>query len=129
MKKLSAVLWALVLVGIAFSGQLEAKRKAPEKVKPLIWKGIKYTAPHFLMLEGKEQNGGYIEAWDVKTNKKLWELKVYDVKYNPKLERDIQDNFIVSIEIDQSRNKLIIKNERHQVFEVDLKTRKISRKK
>lgn len=129
MKKSSAVCWVLVLVGIALLGQLEAKRKAPEEVKPLVWNGIKYTAPHFLMSEGKEQNGGYIEAWDVKTNEKLWELKVYDIKYNPKLETDIQDNFIVSIEIDKMKFKLIIKNEHHQVFEVDLKTRKVSKKK
>lgn len=129
MKKSSAVCWVLVLVGIALLGQLEAKRKAPEEVKPLVWNGIKYTAPHFLMSEGKEQNGGYIEAWDVKTNEKLWELKVYDIKYNPKLETDIQDNFIVSIEIDKMKFKLIIKNEHHQVFEVDLETRKVSKKK
>ncbi len=43
-----------------------AKRIAPVHVAPVIYEGIRYVAPN------DDGRRGYIEAWNVGTNKKLW---------------------------------------------------------
>jgi hypothetical protein len=101
MKYIFAVL--LVLFSPVFS---QAKRMAPEEVEPLIYKGIKFVAP--------TQKMGYIEAWDIETKKKVWEKKVYTVIYNPLLETDVQDIFIVSLQIKDG--KLLVIDEHHRRF-------------
>ena len=65
-----------------------AKRVAPVKVEPAIHEGIRYVVPN--------DNGyrAYIEAWDVRTNKKLWDLTVFTNRIDPKLEEDVQWVFI-----------------------------------
>ena len=44
-----------------------AKRTAPVNVAPVIYEGIRYVAPN------DDGRRGYIEAWNVGTNKKLWD--------------------------------------------------------
>lgn len=101
----------------------KTKRAEPKEVAPLIYRGVKYIAPHFTTQNKQVQRGGLIEAWDVKANKKLWDLQVYEIKYDPKLEQDVQDVFITSIKIVQG--KLVVTNERHDIYEVDVDTKKI----
>ena len=43
-----------------------AKRLPPAKVDPVIYEGIRYVAPN------EDGRRGYIEAWNVGTDKKLW---------------------------------------------------------
>ncbi len=87
-----------------------AKRSAPPKVDPLIYKGIKYSAPSDLM--------GCIRADDIKTNSMLWWKQIYIVKYLPKLERDVQFVFINKLEI--KNDTLIISNEAGYLYKLDL---------
>jgi hypothetical protein len=56
---------ALLLPGLAL-----AKRVAPAKVEPVIYQGFRYIAPD------DDGRRAYIEAWDVQTNKKLWDLTI-----------------------------------------------------
>ena len=74
-------------------------------------------------MDKQVQRGGYVEAWDIKNNNMLWELQVYETKYNPKLEQDAQDIFITSLEI--SHGKLVVTNERNDIYAINLDTRKI----
>jgi len=101
----------------------KAKRAEPKEVEPVIYRGIKYIAPHFRNMDKQVQRGGYVEAWDIKNNNMLWELQVYETKYNPKLEQDAQDIFITSLEI--SHGKLVVTNERNDIYAINLDTRKI----
>jgi hypothetical protein len=101
----------------------KAKRSAPEPVRPVVHKGVKYTAPHFV--DGQPA-GGVVEALDAKTGKALWRLKVYEIKPDPNLERDVQDVFITSLAI--NGNKLLVVNERHERYSVDLKTHAVSKR-
>jgi hypothetical protein len=87
-----------------------------------VHKGVKYTAPHFV--DG-ESAGGVVEALDAKTGKMMWRLKVYEIKRDPNLEGDVQDVFITSLAI--SRNKLLVMNERHDRYSVDLETHSVSK--
>ncbi len=100
-----------------------AKRSPPIDVTPVIYNHIKYIAPHWGIFNKRPQNGGYIEAWDLKTGKLLWELKLYTIEYDKNLEQDVQDIFITKIEI--NGNSLIIWNEAKDKFDVDLNTRKV----
>jgi hypothetical protein len=61
-----------------------AKRLPPVKVDPVVYKGIRYVAPN------DDGRRGYIEAWNVRSNKKLWELTIFTNHINPNLEEDVQ---------------------------------------
>ena len=57
-----------VAVALFLPGLALAKRVAPAKVEPVIHHGVRYIAPK------DDGHRAYIEAWDVQTNKKLWNL-------------------------------------------------------
>jgi hypothetical protein len=93
-----------------------AKRPAPKDVPPVIAGDIKYTAP-------PRNGGGYVEARDVRSGKLLWELRVYEIKVDQDLERDVQDIFITSLKV--ADGKLQVVNEKGDKFVVDLSKRKV----
>lgn len=98
-----------------------AKRIAPKPVS-IVHQGVRYEAVHF----GSDR-GNRIQAIDIKTDEKLWDLVIYEVKLDPNLERDVQDVFINSMKIEG--DKLHLTNESQEEFVVDLsKRRLISRK-
>ncbi|OGF64875.1 MAG: hypothetical protein A2Y62_13190 [Candidatus Fischerbacteria bacterium RBG_13_37_8] len=105
MKKLLLLCALLCLCGV-----IAAKRAAPVPVSPVVYKGIEYRAPHERM--------GYVQAWDIKNNKFLWEKKIYDVPIDPKLEEDVQWIFVTSLEM--KNDKLIVTNETNEIFSVEL---------
>lgn len=113
MNKVSLVVAMLVLLAPAAF----AKRAAPAKVEPVVSEGVEYRAP--------VENKGVVEAWDKATGKKLWEKQVYAVKIDPGMEKDVQDVFIRKLEI--NAGKLIVTNERDDVYSIDLKTREVTK--
>ena len=115
-----------VVVALVLIASLSyAKRIAPSVVAPVVHQGVKYVAPHFG--NGTGQNGGYIEARDEQTGKKIWGLVVYRTDYNDALERDVQDVLISTLRIDAKRNCLIVETDRKDLYYVDLSTRKVSK--
>ena len=94
-----------------------AKRAAPAKVEPVVFEGVRYGAPN--------DNGrrGYVQAWDIKTEKKLWELTVFTNLINAALEEDVQWVFITKLEI--RGGMLIVTSEKEKVYRVDLKKRAV----
>lgn len=99
-----------------------AKRAEPKEVEPAIYNGVKYLAPHFKH-NGDQFERGYIEAWDIQSQKKLWELQVYKLNYDKKFEQDVQDVFITSLTI--TDDKLLVTTERNDVYEVNLQSQKV----
>ena len=104
-------------------GPLYAKRSAPKDVPPVTFQGVRYSAPNSRMAEGKKQNGGYIQAVSLQTGKLLWELRIYEVKYDAELESDVQDVFITSLKL--VKGNLEIVSEAGDKFVVDLARRKV----
>ncbi len=92
-----------------------SKRMAPPKVQPVVYGGIRYEASTVPM--------GYILAYDSKTGKLLWEKKLYDVDYNEKFEKDIQDIFIKQLKLENGDADmlLIATDERERSYKVDLR--------
>ena len=118
----------LVIVSITilcFSvSDAQAKRKAPESVPSVSHDGVKYQVVHYQVDNG-HQNGGYIKAVSGKDGKKRWEALIYLVEYDADLERDVQDCFITSLRLDTKKSRLIITNEKQQLYYVDLKSQRV----
>jgi hypothetical protein len=94
-----------------------AKRAASEKVEPAIYEGVRYVAPN------DDVRRAHIEAWDIQTNKKLWDLTIFTNQIDPNLEEDLQWVFIQDLSIQDGA--LMVKSERGQTYQVDLKTKAI----
>ncbi len=114
----------IIIVTLLFSGVSYSKRRGPKSVQPVIYKDIKYVAIHWGKSRGLRQNGGYIEAFKVRTGKRLWILRVYKIKYKSDLEKDVQDVFITSMKI--KNGTLVVMNEKDEVYSVNLRTRKVT---
>jgi hypothetical protein len=95
-----------------------AKRTAPVKVEPVIHEGGRYVVPND---DGRRP---YIQAWDIKTSKKLWELTIFTNRIDPKLEEDVQWVFIEKLSVRDGT--LIVTSERGKTYEIDLKKKDIT---
>jgi len=93
-----------------------AKRAAPAKVESIIHQGIRYIAPN------DDGRRAYIEAWGVRTDKKLWDLTVFTNRIDPNLEEDVQHVFIKTLRVRDGT--LIVTSERGETYRVDLKTKR-----
>ncbi len=107
----------LVAVALLLPSLALAKRAAPAKVEPVIHEGIRYVAPN------DDGRRAYIEAWDVQTNKKLWDLTVFTNRIDPNLEEDVQSIFIKALNIRDGA--LVVTSERDKIYQVDLKTKTV----
>ena len=94
-----------------------AKRASPPKVEPVIHDGIRYVAPN------DDGRRAYIEAWDVQTNKKLWDLTVFTNRIDTKLEEDVQWIFINELSVRD--DTLLVTSEHGRRYQVDLRTKAI----
>jgi outer membrane protein assembly factor BamB len=104
-----------LLLASVLATKVEAKRGAPKDVPPVTQNGVVYSAPHDQM--------GCVVAKDEKTGKQLWSKQVYTVKYDPNLEKDVQDCFISELRF--ADGKLIVSNERGGQFELDPATQAV----
>jgi hypothetical protein len=115
---MSRFLAIFVAVALLLPSLPLAKRVAPAKVEPVIYQGVRYIAPN--------DNGrrAYIEARDIQTNKKLWDLTIFTSPIDPTLEEDVQWVFIKALNV---RDKaLIVTSERDKIYRVDLKTKAVT---
>ena len=81
-------------------------------------KGFEYRAPHSLM--------GCVEAIHIKTGVRIWWKQIYVVKYNPKLETDVQDIYIKKMRI--KGNGLFIEDERSRKYSLNLSSLEVKKK-
>jgi len=109
----------LVLLAVFAPAIAHAKRKAPPKVQPVIYEGVRYTAPN------DDGRRAYVQAWDARTNKMLWELTVFRNVIIPLLEEDVQHVYIKSMSIQDG--KLVLVAEDGRAYSVGLNTRAVKR--
>ncbi|SMF68785.1 hypothetical protein SAMN02745866_04339 [Alteromonadaceae bacterium Bs31] len=125
MRAMSRVFVSTLVLFIGY--QCYAKRPLPADVRPLIYKGVMYTAPHWASENNSKRNGGYVLATEVETGNQMWRKRVYSTWYNPFLEEDVQDVFIVSIELAGEGDSLIITNEKGNEYRLKLKSLKVKK--
>lgn len=106
-------LWLLLPAG------LSAKRAAPKPVSPVVRDGVKYSVPN--------DNGriGHVVASDDRNGKTLWDIKIFEVQIDPKLEEDVQWVFITDLKL--VGNALRMKDEKSRCYNLDLTTKKVRR--
>ena len=104
---------ALLLPSLAL-----AKRLAPAEIEPVIHQGVRYIAPN------DDGRRAYIEAWDVQTNKRLWDLTIFTNRIDPTLEEDVQWVFIKELNIRDGA--LLVTSERDKIYRVDLQTKTVT---
>ncbi len=112
MTRLAVILLLTLLLQLA-----SAKRLSPVDVDPVIYEGIRYVAPN------DDGRRGYIEAWNVGTNKKLWELTIFTNGIDPNLEEDVQWVFIKALNIQGGR--LMVTSESGMTYRVDVNMKAI----
>ena len=116
MNKASALLALCIFLLCGIAPGL-AKRSSPVDVAPVVIRGVEYSAPHDAM--------GFVVAKDHNSGKELWRVRIYEVRVNPALERDVQDIFITSLA--EKGGALLITNERGEKYALDLQSRKVTR--
>jgi len=114
MPRFSVFIFALTLLACLAS----AKPIAPASIAPVIYKGVRYIAPN------DDRRRAYIEAWDIQTNKKLWDLTVFTNRIDPKVKEDVQWFFINKLSVRDGT--LIVKSEHGTTYKIDLKTKAIT---
>jgi hypothetical protein len=102
---------------------LQAKRVGPPAVAAVVVGGVRYEALPWGKKRGLGQNGGYLATYDVKTGAELGLIKVYEIKYDSKLEADVQDDFIARLELVDG--KLLVTDERGRKYAVDLQNQSV----
>ena len=110
---IAAALWLVAFV----AGPANAKRSVPSAVEPVTVQGVTYSAPATAM--------GFVVAFDASSHRELWRQRIYRIRVNPSLERDVQDVFITSLTL--RGGSLVIANERGERYALDLSTRKVTR--
>lgn len=102
-----------------------------KEIKPVIYNGVKYTAPHFKYIKMSniwvmhDQNGGFVEARDETTGELLWDLIVYKTSYNSWRSMEKQDVFITSLKIENEN--LVVTNEKNKKYLININTQKIKK--
>jgi hypothetical protein len=109
----------LVLMAVFVPGIADAKRTRAPKVEPVVHEGVRYIAPN------DEGRRAYVQAWDTKTNKIVWEVTIFRNLINPLKEEDVQWLFIKEMLIHDG--KLIVIAEGNRVYSLDLKTQAVKR--
>jgi hypothetical protein len=102
------------------------KRSGPEEVDPVVRGNVRYDALHWGKTRGLGQNGGHVVATNLSDGRELWVTRLYEIKYDPNMEADKQDVFLISLVVDESGSRLIAQDERARRWAVDLFTRKVT---
>jgi len=107
-----------LLLTLFLSQLASAKRILPVKVEPVIYRGVRYVAPN------DDGRRGYVEAWSIGTNKKLWELTIFTNRIDPNLEEDVQWVFVKTLIIHDGR--LVVTSESGMTYQVNVNTKEIT---
>jgi len=118
-----AILVATLIAASAAPAWARPKKKhAATKAVEVMHEGVRYKAAHRLTANGdKATNAAYVEAWDAKSQKKLWEVLLYE---NEAAESD--NALLTSMKVDG--DKLVVRNRRKETFEVDLASHQVAQR-
>jgi hypothetical protein len=91
------------------------KRATPKEVPPVVVGNIEYSA-----------SMNEVIAKDTLTKDQLWIKEIYPIKFNKRLERDVQEVYIDSLSYHDST--LLIRNENSHYYSLDLYTREVTKR-
>ena len=97
-------------------------RPAPPTVEPILHNNIRYQEDMQSYHFGGDQRGGYLVAIDLKTNKRLWMLKVYTVPEHSAAGVSTPGRYFKRMRLVPGRDEIEIVNEVGGKYVVDLAT-------
>ena len=103
----------------------KAKRRAPKPVQAVEINKVRYEIAGRLKTRAFGQDGGVITAVDTATGAELWTIAVYKTIYDANEERDVQEVYITSLKPSGDQKSLLVENEAHKIYSVDLATREV----
>ena len=117
----------LVLANTATAAEAVKERAEVPSATPVVHGTVRYEAPQWTRARGLPQNGGYVEAIDVRTGKSLWLVRVFESTTNDRTEQDKQDVFITELRLTPDAKQLIACDERTRCYRIRLNTRSVTR--
>jgi hypothetical protein len=96
-----------------------ASRPSAPEVPPIEHQGVRYEQDRHDDRAG-DQAGGYLAATDIKSGKRLWRIKVYQVGDQRPAGVPVQARYFRSMQLAPGGAALIIENEAGGVYHVDL---------
>jgi hypothetical protein len=109
----------------------EKKRDGPPRARPIIHKGVRYSAETIT-----EETWGSdplpptasvrVVARDPESDAILWQQELFEIRYDPHMERDKQDVVVTSLGVNLFGSKLKIADEKGRRWEIDLKSHALS---
>src|SRR5262249_26990441 len=116
------VVLAILMTLLAPAGARPKKKHAAQKTVEVTHEGVRYVAAHRLRASGeKATHAAYVEAWDTKSKRKLWEALLYE---NEASEAD--NVLLTSMKIDG--DKLVVRKGHKEEFEVDLASHQVAQR-
>jgi len=114
--RLVVIMFVLTLGTAIFS---HADRIPPAPAAPVEYNNLIYKAPTDIPESGYN-TVGFVNAYDSKTNRRIWSRQIYVVKHDIDMESDVQDVYITNLVL--TNNQLHIHTERGYEYELDLAT-------
>lgn len=90
-------------------------RGAPKFVAPIFHDNICYEIQDD-EVERFHQSGGILSAVNTLTGEECWAVKVYEMSYDPSYEKDVQEVYISSLELDVEQGLLRVGDERRRWY-------------
>jgi hypothetical protein len=103
------------------------KRRAPPKVAALTLDGVRYEQAVLPRSEAAGQRTGYLAAYRGASDERLWRVRVYELKVDPRLEADVQDVYFARMEASPDGREILVTNENGGRFAVDVRTHGVRR--
>lgn len=100
--------------------EVSFSRIGPPDVEPVVFEGRRYEQVANGEDRNLDQRTGYLAVIDVASQKQLAAIKVYVVPFDPDMEADVQDVFMVRLELQAGERRLLVENERGNRFYVAL---------
>ena len=92
-------------------------RAAPKFVAPIFHDNICYEIQDD-EVDRFQQSGGVLSAVNTLTGQECWAVKVYEMIYDPSYEKDVQEVYISSLELDAEPGLLRVGDERRRWYRV-----------
>lgn len=101
------------------------KRAGPTLAKPVVHQGVKYEAvlwnePTWGFDPLPDTGAAFVVAMGAQTGAELWRAKLYDLTYDPEMERDKQEIYVERLSLNLLRTKLKAVDERGRKYQIDL---------
>ena len=105
----------------------QKKREGGPRAKPVIHDGVRYEAilwaePTYGSDPLPDTSSAFVVAMDAGTGAELWRTKLYDIRYDPDMERDKQEVYVERLSLSLTRSKLIAVDEKKRKYAIDLKS-------